>query len=172
MFVEKDNMEIVTLGEIKLVGLTLGKLGWQKHGDGGIYAKMWEKYQAEYLPQVKSVIDPFVGYWFWYNDPADADGYNYFIGGHVSDFDNVDENLVTFTIPARRYIKHSFNSDDFGKLIDVVLSDSNEKVKQWADESGYKIVYMSESPTQSIQVYPKQEFQAEYPSMYTLTPIE
>ena len=170
MFIEKNIMEIVTLEEIKLAGLSFEKLGWSK--DCGKYPQMWELFNSQYRANVKNIVQPFVAYWFWYNEPDSADGCSYFIGGHITAFEDVDDALVIITIPARKYIKHSFNADDFGKLVDNTLSDSQDKVKKWAEENSLKIVNMPESLTQAIQVYPEKELAAEYPSMYTLTPIE
>jgi len=172
MFVEKNVIEIVALEEIKIVGLSLGKLGWPKHGNGGIYPKMWGLFDTEYRAKVKNMKDPFVGYWFWYNEPNDKDGYDYFIGGAVADFEDVDGALVTFIVPAGRYIRHAFNAEDFGKLVDGALAGSREIVEKWAGENDVKIVNMPQALSQDIQVYPEKELAAEYPSMYTLTPIE
>jgi len=163
-------MEIVTLDEIRLIGLSFKKLGWAK--DCGKYPQMWELLNTHHRANMKNIVQPFTAYWFWYNEPTDAGRHSYYIGGHVSCFEDVDEALVTFVIPARKYIKHSFNSYDFFKLVDGVLSESNDKVKQWAEENALEIVHMPESPTQSIQVYPERELQAQYPAMYTLTPIK
>jgi len=172
MFIEKSTIEIKSLEEIRVVGLSLGKLGWPKHGDGGIYPKMWHLFDAEYRAKVKNMIAPFVGYWFWYNEPNDKDGYDYLIGGAVADFEDVDGAMTTFTIPAGRYIRHTFNAEDFGKLVDGALADSRKSVEKWAEENNVKIVNMPKSPTQDIQVYPEVELGFEHPSMYTLTPIE
>jgi len=170
MFVEKNNMEIVTLGEIRLVGLSFQKLGWTNKC--GKYPQMWGLFNDQYRADVKNLVQPFTAYWFWYNEPNNAEGYSYFIGGHVTDFEDVDDALVTFTIPARKYIKHSFNADDFGKLVDDVLSTSQEKTIKWAEENGHKVIHMPVSSTQAIQVYPEHELEAKYPSMYTLMPVE
>ena len=170
MFIEKSVMEVVTLEEIKLVGLSFQKLGWTNKC--GKYPQMWELLNSQHRANIKNIVQPFAAYWFWCNEPNNADGYSYFIGGHVTDYQDVDDSLVIFTIPARKYIKHSFNADDFGKLVEDVLSASQEKAKKWAEENGHKIVHMPESPTQAIQVYPEQELASKHPSMYTLTPIE
>ena len=170
MFVPNSNLEIITLEKIKVVGLSLEKLGWPKQGDGSIYSKMWQLYDKEYRDKINNIVDPDVAYWFWFMDrDRDPDHYDYLIGNPVSDFADVDEALTAFAIPAGRYIKHTFNAEDFGALVDGVLSTSKNVVKLWAQENGERI---NEYITAGIQVYPKKDLSLEHPSMYTLTPIE
>ena len=165
MFVERISTEVITIEEeIKVVGLSLEKYGYPKQA--GKIPEMWHVFKDKHSGKVKNIIDPDIGYWFWFMVPGN---YDYVVGNAVTDFEDIDDELTTCAIPAGRYIKDSFNAKDFGDLVDGILQRRKEDVKKWAEENNVKIAY--ESVT-AIEVYPEQEITSQYPSMYTLTPIE
>jgi len=165
MFVEKISTEIITLEEeIKAVGLSLEKFGFPK--DAGKIPEMWTFFCDNYREKMKNVKDPDIGYWFWFMEP---DHYDYLVGLSVTEYGDIDDALSAFAIPAGKYIKDSFNAKDFGDLVDGVLQERKSIVKKWAEDRNSKIVGY---PVTGIEVYPEKDLSAEYPSMYTLTPIE
>ena len=152
MFIEKTKTEVITIdNEIKVVGLCLEKYGHPKNA--GKIPEMWTFFDNNYRKKMRNVKDSDIGYWFWFNKPNDD--HDYLVGNAVTSFNDVDDELTAFAIPAGRYIKDSFNAEDFGKLVDEVLQERKGIVKQWAEENNMKIIYMPPFVVTAIEVYPK-----------------
>jgi len=192
MFVEKSNIEVVIIdNEIKIVGLSLEKFGipkkCEKLGD------MWGVYESNHREKIANVNIPVVNYGFWFNKP-DND-YDYLVGSAVSDFGSIENELMSYCIPAGKYIKVSFNAKDFSDLVcGNGIGDSFTGAKKYSEENSLIIKQMSAFPVGGIEVYPHElmcvgkengpewgvnrnnEFVApsitQYPEMFTLTPIE
>lgn len=188
MFIEKNSIEVITIkDEIKVVGLSLEKAGWSKNF--GKIGELWGVYSDEHRKKTNVKI-PVVEYGFIFTKPDDPGDYDYIVGSEVVDFGEIEDELIAFTIPAGRYIKDSFNAKDFGELVCDTLGNRNGIVKNWEDENNVNIVNMPPFSVTGIVVYPVQEMvkpegevtnenfkhdgriKSEYPSMYTLTPIE
>jgi effector-binding domain-containing protein len=191
MFTEKNTMEIVTLEEIKVAGLSLEKFGFPKKAEK--LGELWGVYESKYRKKIAIDKTPVVDYGFWFNRP-DND-YDYFVGSAVTDLGDIDSELTAYIIPAGRYIKVSFNAKDFGNLVSGDdLRNSFEKAKKNAEENNFKIKSMPPFPITGIEVYPHELMcvgkengpewgltldnafitppLTQFPEMYTLTPIE
>ena len=174
--------EVIVLEHgIKVVGLSLAKSGLPKSMEG--MGALWGAYSDEHRRKTKNVKLPIVGYGI---SLMSADSYDYIVGSEVSEFAEIDGEMVACTIPAEKYIKDTFNAYDFDQLVTETLPGREPKVRLWAEENGITIA----NPALFIEVYPVQDMvkpegevtnenfrqedrlQAKYPLMYTLLPVE
>lgn len=163
MFAKKSQTEIIILDHaIHIVGLNLQKSGLPLNSDSiGEMWNIWGKSSDERRPKINNLISPIVEYGICLNNVPD-----YAVGSAVSEFSGIDDGLFTYTIPAGRYIKDTFNAEDFQKLIGEEMSSRN--VKKWARENHLKI-----NGDLTVEVYSMETCEnVEFPEIYTLTPIK
>lgn len=192
MFVEKNCTEIINIeNEIKVVGLSLERFGFPKQVEK--LGDMWGVYEKLYREKVANVQFPIVNYGFWYSKP-DGD-YDYLVGSAVTDVENIDDELISYTIPSGKYIKVSFNAKNFSDLVcGCNIENSFNAARKHAEEINLKIKLMPSFPISGIEVYPHErmcvgkengpewgflldkEFISasitQFPEMYTITAIE
>jgi len=192
MFVKKNSIEVVNIEkDIQIVGLSLEKYGFPKQAEK--LGEMWGTYESKYRSNLKNVITPVVNYGFWFFK-QDND-YDYLVGSAVTDFNNIDNELTIYSIPASRFIKVTFNAINFENLVcGEDLRNSFKIAEKYAVESNLLIKTMPPFPITAIEVYPHELMSVgkdngpkwglaldsafvttpitEYPEMYTLTPIE
>lgn len=163
MFVKKSETIIISIDqELKIVGQNLQRSGLPISFDSlGKMWNIWGKSTDERRPKIKNVIHPTTNFGISLNLIHD-----YIVGSAVSEFADIDDGLFTYKIPAGKYIKDTFNAEDFQKLVDVELG--NRNVKKWARENHYKI-----NSVFTVEVYVNEKCEnVEFPEMYTLTPVK
>lgn len=160
MFVEENKIETITLSaEIIVTGLNLQKSGLPINFES--LGKMWKLYTEEIIRKTPNQLNTHTEYGICLNKIPD-----YLVGIEVSRISENLQDYVSYTIPAGEYIKVSFNAENHNTLVDKKLMKMQKEAKKWAKNNKIKC-----NGDYTVEVYPKDTINQEYPSMYILIPI-
>lgn len=161
MYIEKSKIEVVILDEaIKIMGLNLQNSGLPINFDS--LGKMWGRYTDNVKNTTPNRLDREVEYGISLNKVPD-----YIVGIEVSDNEDQLEGFKSYTIPAGNYVKVVFNGENHSDLVGSKLMAQLNATKKWAKSEKIKL-----DGTFTVEVYPKETVEMEYPEMYCLFPIE
>jgi len=159
MYIEKNELRIITLEkEIKVFGLSHKKTGIGPYD-------LWGK-KDEIIRDVKHSKIPQTNYGIW--APPHPGG-DYFVGTEVTDFEGQSSAYSTFTIPAGRYLKITFNAQNIDELLgDKIWNCCIEGIDERAKENG---VTVSKDDI-TVEIYPEGLFEMQHPEMFYLWRIK
>lgn len=160
MYIEKSNIGVVTIDEeIKIVGLNLQNSGLPINFDSlGI---MWDRYTDDVKSKTLNRVNKDIEYGVCLNKVPD-----YIVGVEVSENQEPMDGFESYTIPAGSYIKVEFNGENHSDLVGAKLMTQLQDAKKWAKSEKIKL-----NGAFTVEVYPKETIEMEYPEMYCLFPI-
>jgi predicted transcriptional regulator YdeE len=160
MYKEKCNIEVITVGEdIIVYGLNLQSSGLPINFDS--LGVMWDKYTENIKTSTLNRADKEIEYAVCLNKVPD-----YIVGVDVNEIQEVETGFRGFTIPTGKYVKVEFNGENHQDMVDTKLMARQKETKKWAKNEKIKL-----NNEFTVEVYPKQTAEMEYPEMYCLFPI-
>ena len=160
MYNEKFNIEVITVEEkIIVYGLNLQSSGLPINFNS--LGVMWDKYTEEIKNSTPNRADKETEYAVCLNKVPD-----YIVGVEISEIQEVDSGFKSFTIPTGKYVKVEFNGENHQDMVDTKLMARQKEAKKWAKNEKIKL-----NNEFTVEVYPKQTGEMEYPEMYCLFPI-
>ena len=160
MYQEKCNIEVITIEtEIIVYGLNLQSSGLPINFNSlGI---MWDNYTEDIKNSTPNRRDKEIEYAVCLNKVPD-----YIVGVEITEIHEVEAGFKTFTIPAGKYVKVEFNGENHQDMVDTKLMARQKEAKKWAKNEKLKL-----NNEFTLEVYPKQTVELEYPEMFCLFPI-
>ena len=159
-YIEKNSYEVIDITkEIKIVGMNLQNSGMPITFES--LGKMWDRYTDEERAKTTNAINNGTEYGICMNKIPD-----YLVGLEVSQYHQPIEGFMNYTVPVGKYIKAAFNAKNKADLVEHKLSAQLNETKKWA-----KMNKVSINGDFTVEVYPNDTIQAEYPEMFILLPI-
>ncbi|HBL84369.1 MAG: hypothetical protein A2Y17_04925 [Clostridiales bacterium GWF2_38_85] len=164
-FVRFNTVTLITLDEeIKVVGLSYEKC--RQTGSVALGSK-FDLYSGDKITLQENVINvkqPEIKRAVWANGDL-------LFGKEVTDINGQDEIYASITIPTGRYLKVSWNAENFDELVMEAMEKSWERAGAAAflEENGLCIAGMG------IETYPQDKVygsETNYPEMYTLHAVK
>jgi predicted transcriptional regulator YdeE len=160
MFKEKCNIEVITVEKgVKLYGLNLQSSGLPINFDS--LGMMWDKYTENIKNNTPNRADKEVEYGVCLNKVPD-----YIVGVEVTTIQEEETGFKSYTIPAGKYVKVEFNGENHQDMVETKLMARQKEAKRWAKNEKIKL-----NNEFTVEVYPKQTVELEYPEMYCLFPV-
>ena len=160
MYNEKCNIEVITIGkEIIVYGLNLQSSGLPITFDS--LGLMWGKYTENMKNSTPNRADKEIEYAVCLNKVPD-----YIVGVEITEIHEAEAGFKRFTIPTGKYVKVEFNGENHQDMVDTKLMARQKEAKKWAKNEKIKL-----NNEFTVEVYPKQTVEMEYPEMYCLFPI-
>jgi predicted transcriptional regulator YdeE len=160
MYNEKCNIEVITVEEdIIVYGLNLQSSGLPINFNS--LGVMWDKYTEDMKNSTPNRADKEVEYAVCLNKVPD-----YIVGVEITVIQEAETGFKNFTIPTGKYIKVEFNGENHQDMVDTKLMARQKEAKKWAKNEKIKL-----NNEFTVEVYPKQTVELEYPEMYCLFPI-
>lgn len=160
MYHEKCNIEVITVEEDIIVnGLNLQSSGLPISFDS--LGVMWDKYTENIKISTPNRSDKEIEYAVCLNKVPD-----YIVGVEVTEIQEVETGFRSFIIPTGKYVKVEFNGENHQDMVDTKLMARQKEAKKWAKNEKIKL-----NNEFTVEVYPKQTVEMEYPEMYCLFPI-
>lgn len=160
MYTEKKDFRVITLDkDIILAGKNLQNSGLPITFDS--LGKMWDIYSHEDINNTPCCVNKDISYGVCENKIPD-----YVVCVEVSENKENREGFKCITIPAGQYVKVEFNGENHDDLVCNKLMTRQTEAKKWAKENKIKL-----NGKFTIEVYPKDTVEQEYPEMHCLFPI-
>ena len=160
MYNEKCNIEVITVGEdIIVYGLNLQSSGLPINFSS--LGVMWDKYTENMKNSTPNRTDKAIEYAVCLNKVPD-----YIVGVEITEIQEAKTGFKSFTIPTGKYVKVEFNRENHQDMVDTKLMARQKEAKKWAKNEKIKL-----NNEFTVEVYPKQTVELEYPQMYCLFPI-
>lgn len=161
MYIEEKKIEEVHIeAQVIVVGPNLQKSGLPINFDS--LGKMWEGYTEEMKLETPKRSPNQVEYGICLNKVPD-----YIVGVEVlEEITDLKETYYQYTIPSGDYVKASFNAENYASLVEDKLMKMLKEAKKWAKQNKIKL-----NNEYTVEVYPKEMVEKEYPEMYILLPI-
>lgn len=160
MYNEKCNIEVITVLEnIIVYGLNLQSSGLPINFDS--LGVMWDKYTEDIKNSTPNRRGKEFEYAVCLNKVPD-----YIVGVEITGIQEEERGFKSFTIPAGKYVKVEFNGENHQDMVDAKLMARQKETKKWAKNEKLKL-----NNEFTVEVYPKQTIELEYPEMYCLFPI-
>lgn len=160
MYSEKCNIEVITIEEEVIVyGLNLQSSGLPINFNS--LGVMWEKYTEDIKNSTPNRADKEIEYAVCLNKEPD-----YIVGVEITEIQEEKPGFKSFTIPKGKYVKVEFNGENHQDMVDSKLMARQKEAKKWAKNEKIKLNNLF-----TVEVYPKQTVELEYPEMYCLLPI-
>lgn len=122
---------------------------------------MWDRYTEDIKRSTPNLKDGNIEYGVCLNKVPD-----YIVGLEVTEINEEQAGYKSFTIPAGKYVKVLFNGENHEDLVDQKFMSNQKAAKKWAKSEKIKL-----NNEFTVEVYPKQMTEMEYPEMYCLFPI-
>lgn len=160
MYNEKCNIEVITVEkDIIVYGLNLQSSGLQiSFKSLGV---MWDKYTKDMKNSTPNRADKDIEYAVCLNKVPD-----YIVGVEITEIQEEETGFKNFIILAGKYVKVEFNGENHQDMVDTKLMTSQKEAKKWARNKKLKL-----NNDFTVEVYPRQTVELEYPEMYCLFPI-
>ncbi len=160
MYNEKCNIEVIAIEkEIIVYGLNLQSsglpIGFNSLG------VMWDKYTEDIKNSTPNRVDKEIEYAVCLNKVPD-----YIVGVEITEIHEAEVGFKSFSIPTGKYVKVEFNGENHQDMVDTKLMARQKEAKKWAKNEKIKL-----NNEFTVEVYPKQTVELEYPEMYCLFPI-
>lgn len=160
MYNEKCNMEVITIEkDIMVYGLNLQSSGLPINFNS--LGVMWDKYTEDIKNSTPNRADKEIDYGICLNKVPD-----YIVGVEITEAQEEKPGFKSFTIPKGKYVKVEFNGENHQDMVDAKLMKRQKDAKKWAKNEKIKL-----DNKFTVEVYPKQTVELEYPEMYCLFPI-
>ncbi len=160
MYNEKCNIRVITVEEAIIVyGLNLQSSGLPINFNS--LGMMWDKYTEDIKNSTPNRADKEIEYAVCLNKVPD-----YIVGVEITGIQEEKAGFKSFTIPAGKYVKVEFNGENHQDMVDTKLMARQKEAKKWAKNEKLKL-----NNEFTVEVYPKQTVELEYPEMYCLFPI-
>lgn len=160
MYKEKCNIEVITIEkEIIVYGLNLQSSGLPINFDS--LGVMWDKYTEDIKNNTPHRADIETEYAVCLNKVPD-----YIVGVEINEIQEAESGFMSFIIPTGKYVKVEFNGENHQDMVDTKLMARQKEAKKWAKNEKLK-----RNNEFTVEVYPKQTADMEYPEMYCLFPI-
>lgn len=160
MYNEKCNIEVITVEEpIIVYGLNLQSSGLPISFNS--LGMMWDKYTENMKNSTPKRADKDMEYAVCLNKVPD-----YIVGVEITGIQEEETGFKCFTIPAGKYVKVEFNGENHQDMVDTKLMARQKEAKRWAKNEKIKL-----NNEFTVEAYPKQTVELEYPEMYCLFPI-
>ena len=160
MYNEKCNIEVITIGkEIIVYGLNLQSSGLPITFDS--LGLMWGKYTEDMKNSAPNRVDKEIEYAVCLNKVPD-----YIVCIEITELHGEAAGFKSFTIPTGKYVKVEFNGENHQDMVDTKLMTRQKEAKKWAKNEKIKL-----NKEFTVEVYPTQTVEMEYPEMYCLFPI-
>lgn len=160
MYNEKCNIEVITVGEDILVyGLNLQSSGLPINFNS--LGMMWGKYTEDMKINTPNREDKEIEYGVCLNKVPD-----YIVGVEITEIQEEEVGFKSFTIPSGKYVKVEFNGESHQDLVGTKLMARQKEAKKWAKNEKIKL-----NNEFTVEVYPKETVELEFPEMYCLFPI-
>jgi predicted transcriptional regulator YdeE len=160
MYNEMCTIEVITVEEdIIVYGLNLQSSGLPINFNS--LGMMWDKYSEDMKKNTRNRTDKDIEYGVCLNKVPD-----YIVGVEITEIQEEETGFKSFTIPDGKYVKVEFNGENHQDLVDAKLMARQKEAKKWAKNEKIKL-----SNEFTVEVYPKQTIELEYPEMYCLFPI-
>ncbi|WP_160687059.1 effector binding domain-containing protein [Clostridium sp. C2-6-12] len=160
MYNEMCNIEVITFREdIIVYGLNLQSSGLPINFQS--LGMMWDKYTEDIKKNTPNRTDKDIEYAVCLNKVPD-----YIVGVEITEIQKEKIGFKGFTIPAGKYVKVEFNGENHQDLVDAKLMARQKEAKKWAKNEKIKL-----NNEFTVEVYPKQTIEKDYPEMYCLFPI-
>lgn len=160
MYIEKSEIEVIHVErEIFVIGINLQNSGLPITFES--LGKMWEKYTEELKEKTPNRTKKQVKYGICLNKVPD-----YIVGLEVTEIAEPLTDYKSYTIRKGDYVKASFNAENHDILVDHKLMAMEKEAKKWAKTNKIKI-----DPMFTVEVYPKETIDQEYPEMYVMLPV-
>lgn len=160
MYNEKCNVMVITVEEAIIVyGLNLQSSGLPINFNS--LGMMWDKYTEDMKNSTPNRADKEIEYAVCLNKVPD-----YIVGVEITEIPEEETGFKSFTIPAGKYVKVEFNGENHQDMVDTKLMARQKEAKKWAKNAKLKL-----NNKFTVEVYPKQMVELEYPEMYCLFPI-
>lgn len=160
MYIEKEQIEIVHISkDIIVVGLNLQNSGLPITFDS--LGKMWERYTIEIKNNTPNPTENQIEYGLCLNKVPD-----YVVGIEATRIPKESKDYYGYTIASGDYIKASFNAQNHDVLVSERLMNMEKKAKKWAKDNKVKC-----NTNYTVEVYPKNKVEQEFPEMYVLIPV-
>ncbi len=160
MYNEKCNIRVITVEEAIIVyGLNLQSSGLPINFNS--LGMMWDKYTEDIKNSTPNRADKEIEYAVCLNKVPD-----YIVGVEITGIQEEKIGFKSFTIPAGKYVKVEFNGENHQDMVDTKLMARQKEAKKWANNEKLKL-----NNEFTVEVYPKQTVELEYPEMYCLFPI-
>lgn len=160
MYNEKCNIEVVTVREAVIVyGLNLQSSGLPINFNS--LGVMWDKYTEDMKNNTPNRGDKDIEYAVCLNKVPD-----YIVGVEITEIQEEKIGFKSFTIPAGKYVKVEFNGENHQDMVETKLMERQKEAKKWAKKEKIKL-----NNEFTVEAYPKQTVELEYPEMYCLLPI-
>lgn len=160
MYNEKCNVMVITVEEAIIVyGLNLQSSGLPINFNS--LGMMWDKYTEDMKNSTPNRADKEIEYAVCLNKVPD-----YIVGVEITGIQEEKTGFKSFTIPAGKYVKVEFNGENHQDMVDTKLMARQKEAKKWAKNAKLKL-----NNKFTVEVYPKQMVELEYPEMYCLFPI-
>ena len=160
MYKEKCSIEVIIIEkEIIVYGLNLQSSGLPISFDS--LGLMWDKYTEDIKNNTPHRVDIETEYAVCLNKVPD-----YIVGVEINEIQESESGFLSFTIPTGKYVKVEFNGENHQDMVDTKLMERQKEAKKWAKNEKLKL-----NNEFTVEVYPKQSVDMEYPEMYCLFPI-
>jgi predicted transcriptional regulator YdeE len=160
MYQEKCIIEVITIEtEIIVYGLNLQSSGLPINFNS--LGVMWDNYTEDIKNSTPNRGDKEIEYAVCLNKVPD-----YIVGVEITEIHEAEAGFKTFTIPTGKYVKVEFNGENHQDMVDTKLMARQKEAKKWAKNEKLKL-----NNEFTLEVYPKQTVELEYPEMFCLFPI-